>query len=222
MNTQTDDAWTGQFVKRKIEKHDNVELVELLDDKLLRVHRKKYDPVVAATMAVDRLDAVSFRTAVNGAISRPDYVVNVPVEAIVLGDAIQLARQQGIGIGQFRDFMAALASSDVALHRSSDIRFVEESLPQHSRVKAIEPLADRHYRIERHGLPPVEIVFLNQYDLTVDHIRIAKKRYGSFDAIVLTNPNGGATSEAKELATSMNCLVYLWKTFLGALKKRKV
>jgi hypothetical protein len=222
MNRQRDDTWTGQFVKNGLKKHNSVESVELLGPKLIRIHRKTHDSVVVATTAVERLDAAAFRAAINGAALHPDYVVNIPAESIVLGDAIQLAREHGVGVGQFKDLMGALGSSDVSGHLSSDLRYVEENLPQHERVTSIEPLADRHYRIERDGLPPVQVVFIHEYDLTVDHVRMAKQRYRSFSAIVITNPNGHATGEAERLAATMNCRIYVWKTFYGALNKRVV
>ena len=86
---------------------------------------------------------------------------------------------------------------------SRDLTFVEQSLPQHDRVESIERLADRQYLVNRHDLPAVTVVFLHEYDLTVDHVRTAKSRYGSFNAIVITNPNGNATADAERLAKTL-------------------
>ena len=58
-----------------------------------------------------------------------DYVVNIPAESVVGDDAIQLARQEGIGIGQFKDLKGALGVSDVSRYISRDLTFVEQSLP---------------------------------------------------------------------------------------------
>jgi len=41
------------------------------------------NPVIAATMAVERLDAASFSADIDRATLRPHYVVNVPSKAIV-------------------------------------------------------------------------------------------------------------------------------------------
>ena len=153
---------------------------EAQERRIRRTGRAEVDPrsseeghslVVVATLAAECLDAATLKAAINGAKLRPDYVVNIPIRSMVLGDAIQLGRKEGVGVGHFKDLLGALASSDVSRHVSSDVRYVEENLPQHDRVKSIQPLADRHYRIERHDLPAVQVVFINEYDLTVDHVR---------------------------------------------------
>ena len=203
MVREREDAWTGQFVQKALAGHSCVESVELLGPKLLRVHRKNDSPVVAATIATDFVDAESYMTAINGTVPSVDYVVNIPAESVVGDDAIQLARQEGIGIGQFKNLKGALGVSDVSRYISRDLTFVEQSLPQHDRVESIERLTDRQYLVNRHDLPAVTVVFLHEYDLTVDHVRTAKSRYGSFNAIVITNPNGNATADAERLAKTL-------------------
>ena len=56
---------------------------------------------------------------------------------------------------------------------SRDLTFVEQSLPQHDRVESIERLADRQYLVNRHDLPAVTVVFLHEYDLTVQRENLA-------------------------------------------------
>jgi hypothetical protein len=212
----------AEFLQRSLARHDKVESIDVLGPNFVRVNRKDHTAVVVAATSVARLDATLLKDIVNDAPERPDYVANIPVESLVLGDAIMLARRQGIGIGHFKDLMSALGEPDVAQHMSRDLRFVERGLAQHDKVESGEPLAERHYRVKRRGLPTVTVVFLYEYDLTVDHLRKAKQRYGSFDAIVVTDPNGGPTGEAVALAATMNVRLLTWKEFYGALNKRRI
>jgi hypothetical protein len=186
------------------------------------VNRKEQDAVMLAATSVARLDAALLKGIITSAPERPDYVVNIPVESLVVGDAILLARRLGIGVGHFKELMGALAVPDVSQYRVRDLHFVEQNLPQHDKVESMEPVAERHYRVKRRGLLTITAVFLYEYDLTVDHVRKTKERYGSFDAIVITDPNGGATGEAENLAATMNVRIYKWGPFLGALNKRRV
>lgn len=212
----------AEFLQRSLATHSKVESIDPLGPDLVRVNRKENDAVVVAAASVERLDADLLQDIINDAPERPDYIVNMPVESLVVGDAILLARRLGIGIGHFKELMGALGELDVTQYAPRDIRFVEQNLSQHDKVERIEPLAERHYRITRHGLPAATVVFLYEYDLTIDHLRKAKYRYGSFDAIVITNPHGGATGEADKLATTMNVRLYKWGAFYGALNKRRL
>ena len=61
---------------------------------------------------------------------------------------------------------------------------------------------------------------LNEYELTADHIRTARDRYGSFDVVVNTNPNGSVTSAAAEAAKSMGVEILKWGPFFGRINKK--
>ena len=63
-------------------------------------------------------------------------------------------------------------------------------------------------------------MLLNEYDLTADNVRNARDRYGGFSDILMTNPNGRATSAAEQAAESMGAQIYKWGEFLGRLNRR--
>ena len=73
---------------------------------------------------------------------------------------------------------------------------MERGLRQHTRVRILERVHDRKYIIGRYGLDDVVVVLANEYELTADHIRTARDRYGPFTDILITNSNGDPTSSA--------------------------
>ena len=66
----------------------------------------------------------------------------------------------------------------------------------------------------------LDVVLLNEYELAADHVRTARDRYGAFKDILITNPNGKATSSALEAAEFIGAHIYTWREFLGRLNKK--
>jgi hypothetical protein len=213
---------SAEFIQRSLARHNKVRSIDVIGSAFVKVTRTDATTVVIAATSAPRLDAQLLGEIIHSAPEDLDYVVNIPVESLILGDAIMLARRRGIGVGHFRDLMSALGEPDVAQHRSRGLHYVERGLAQHDKVESAEPIAERHYRITRQGLPAITVVFLHEYDLTVEHVRTAKQRYGSFAAIVVTDPHGGPTGDALALAATMNVRLLTWKEFYGALNKRRI
>ena len=69
-------------------------------------------------------------------------------------------------------------------------------------------------------MPDLTVVMLNEYELTADHLRNARDRYGQFSIAVITNPNGRATSSAEETAQTMGVEILKWGPFFGRLNKK--
>ncbi len=101
-----------------------------------------------------------------------------------------------------------------------ETEFVERGLRQHDRISRFERVYDRLYRISRSGLRDLTVAMLNEYELTADHLRTARDRYGEFSVAVITNPNGRATSSAGEAAQTMGVEILKWGTFFGRLNKK--
>jgi hypothetical protein len=80
--------------------------------------------------------------------------------------------------------------------------------------------ADRVYLVHRRNLPPLRFVMLKEYELTGDHARTARDRYGPFDAVLIDNPNGKPTTGAKEVAKGMGVGIFMRGQFLGRLNSR--
>ena len=91
---------------------------------------------------------------------------------------------------------------------------------QHGHISSFERVHDRLYRISRNGLPDLTVAMLNEYELTADHLRTARDRYGQFSVAVITNPNGRGTDSAAEAAQTMGVKILKWAPFLGRLSKK--
>lgn len=211
--------WTGQWIAKILRSSDEVAAVEALTSQLVQVVRKKHPTIQVLAVAVARFDASMLRSLLADT-QHASFVVNISKEAHITEDALALAKEMAVGIGGVGDLLGAIELADVSKYVSKELTFIERGLDQHNRVLGYERLDDRLYRINRRGLSDLTVVFLNEYELTADHIRTAWARYGTFRFAVITNPNGSATSSAQEVATSMKVQIYMWGGFLGALNRR--
>jgi hypothetical protein len=117
--------------------------------------------------------------------------------------------------------MSAIARGEenVREYTRREYEFVERGLNQHDRVSGLEREFDRVYLVHRHHLPPVRFVMLNEYELTGDHVRTARSRYGAFDVVLINNPNGKPTSGALAVAEDMGIEIFKWRELLGRLNR---
>jgi hypothetical protein len=116
--------------------------------------------------------------------------------------------------------MSAVSDENVREHVKREYVFVERGLIQHNRVSRLEREFDRVYLVHRTGLDPLRFVMLNEYELTADHIRSARSRYGAFDAVLMTNPNGEPTGDAEGVAKDIGVGIFKWREFLGRLNRK--
>jgi hypothetical protein len=128
---------------------------------------------------------------------------------------------RGVAFGGISDLMSAIARDveNVRSYTRREYEFVERGLMQHSRASGLERKFDRVYVIHRHDLAPLRFVMLNEYELTGDHLRTAWARDGAFDAVLINDPNGTATSGALEIAKDLKIRVFKWREFLGRLNR---
>ena len=110
------------------------------------------------------------------------------------GGALNLAHDYNIATGAYGDLLRVIDVEDVRTFQPKETEFVERGLRQHDRISSFERVHDRLYCISRNSLPDVTVAMLNEYELTADHLRTARDRYGKFSIAVITNPNGRATS----------------------------
>jgi hypothetical protein len=109
---------------------------------------------------------------------------------------------------------------DVRTFQPKETEFVERGLRQHDRILSFDRVHDRLYRVSRKGLPDLTVAMLNEYELTADHLRTARDRYGQFSVAVITDPNGRATSSAEEVAETLGVEILKWAPFFGRLNKK--
>ena len=205
MSGQNEDS-TGSWVAKKIE--PNVEDVNVVESQILSV-RRQYDTFILGTTASKCVDSTSVRTLTEMS-DRLSFIVSIQKDSFWTGGAIDLISQRSIAFGGMGDLYRALSDhlTDVRQYRNPEFVFVEQVLGQHNIVVKMDRIHDRKYVLKRRGLSDFTIVLMNEYELTKDHVRIAIGRYNKFDAILITNPNGNATAQAKKTGRSMNIGIY--------------
>lgn len=215
----TDNTWTGEWVADRMRTVGGITSTSVLAPQIVEIVRKEYPILRVGTVAVACVD----QGVVAAMLEQPhefSFIVNVPKEAYVTGDALGLAATNSIPIGGLGDLMRAVRLSDVSEYVAPETHFIERGLKQHSRVANYKRLHDRLYAIGRWQFDSLTAVFLNAYELTADQLRTARDRYGIFDMVVVTNPNGRVTSSALNVAGGLGCKIYKWGEFLGALNRK--
>jgi hypothetical protein len=213
-------ASTTQWVADAMRKAKEVIKVDVLSDQVLRVERTTYAPFIAGIVSETCVYADNIKPLVKSE-HRVEIIANIPKEAVWTGSAIRLAQENSIATGVFGDLYRVLRESNVRGFQQREITFIERGLRQHDRVADFEREYDKVYRLHRKGgLPDLTAAMLNEYELTADHIRTARDRYGDFDVAVNTNPNGTITSSALDAAESMGIQVLKWGGFFGRINTR--
>lgn len=169
-------------------------------------------------MSVKRVDAAEFSALLKDK-QGIDFVVNIPKDAYVLGDALKFAERNNFGFGGLADLFRALNSESVRSYLDPEFGFVLRSLRQHSRVTNVTRLEDRRLLVERKRLRPVLVLILNDYELTAEHVRAGIERYGEFQAIVCSNPNSRVTAAAATAAAESRIAIFNWSEFFKELNR---
>lgn len=206
----------AQFVAKGLLKHNEVAQALALDAQLVEVHRKQYDDFIVGVISTARVEPAAIMNLVQD--DRVDFVCNIPREAVWSGAAIDLVRMHGKAWGGVADLFSAAGSRQPA-HEfvRREYEFIERIFDQHSAVVHVERIYDRVYRLHRDGKSPVQVVLINEYDLTVDHVRTAWERYGPFSDILANNPNCRFSSEATDAASELGVKLLTLSPFMGRL-----
>lgn len=212
-------AETTEWVASKLRKATDVLAVEILSNQVLRIERRNYDPFIAGVVSTECVKTDTIKSLITSPFEI-EIIANVPKESYWTGAALKLARDNDIATGGFGDLLRVIDVEDVRLFESKETLFIERGLRQHDRVKDMERVHDRLYRIRRNRLPDLTVVMLNEYELTSDHLRTARERYGPFSIAVITNPNGDPTDAAKKVAQTLGVEILKWGAFFGRLNKK--
>src|SRR5579883_1869682 len=212
-------AETTEWVADNLRNAGKVSKVEVISDQVLRVARSNYDPFVAGIVSLKCVGEDDVRPLVTPQLGI-EIIANVPKESYWTGGAIRLAQDNNIATGSYGDLLRVIDVEDVRTFQPKETEFVERGLRQHDRILSFDRVHDRLYRVSRKGLPDLTVAMLNEYELTADHLRTARDRYGQFSVAVITDPNGRATSSAEEVAETLGVEILKWAPFFGRLNKK--
>jgi len=210
---------TTQWVADKMKTVGGIEDAEVTGPHTRRISRHDYGPVVAGIISLREVQASNILLLLNSGPG-PDIIINVSKESCWRGDAIDLAKQRNVAFGGLKDLMSCMSDDDIRSYVNKEYEFLDRGFRQHRKVSDCYREYDRLYLIRRReGLGPIRVVVLNEYELTGDHIRTARDRYGFFDEILLNNPNGKPTASAEQVASQIGARIFMFGELLRRLNQ---
>ena len=203
---------------KKLAKHTDVVSLAPLGNLFIGIERKQYEPFATAIVSERRVEAKLIE-AVSSLDVELQFITNIPQESVWTGAAISAARERHLGWGGFGDLMSAITDEDVRGFQKKEYSFIERGIHQHNKVEHYKRIFDRVYDIYRWSLPNIKVALVYEYDLTAEHVRRAREKYGEFSIIVKTNPNGDVTQTAYNVGKELEIEILRWGEFLGRLNR---
>lgn len=200
--------WSAVQVASQMRQHESVQKATVTSPGRVLIERKNLSSLLVATTAVEHVS----RSVLEGLLVEPipDFIVNIPKESYVDGEAFEMLNYEGVPIGHEYELYKVLKDDDVSNYRNKHIGWIEQALSQDKNIEILERLHDRVFLIRRKGLDEIKIAFLWVYELTADKLRTAKRWFGDFDIVVISNPCGAATGDADAVAKSLGCRILKW------------
>jgi hypothetical protein len=183
-----------------------------------RVERKDRPPFEVLVLSYPQVTDTVLNPLL-AAAPHVSFVVNVPKDGVWTQSGIAVAGHHQCAFGGIAELMSAIHHKldDVSEFVKKENAFVERGLLQHDSVSHFDQEYDRVYMVHRLGMKSLRVVLLNEYELTAEHVRTARTKYGPFHIVLMTNPNGTSTKDAKEAAKGMQIAILPWRQFLGRL-----
>ncbi len=100
-------AETTNWVAGNLRKAEDVSMVEVLSDQVLRVSRSKYAPYVAGIVSATRVEEDAVRPLVESEFG-VEIIANVPKESYWTGGALRLAQSKNIATGAYGDLLRVI------------------------------------------------------------------------------------------------------------------
>jgi hypothetical protein len=212
------------WVATNLRSFPTVTQIEVIGEEFMRIHREdsllgeKPPPFTAGIISAKRVSTAEI-DAIAGKGQQLDFVANIPKDGVWEGAAIARAEELSLGWGGIGELMSAVGQPNVRGFEKKEFGFALQSIRQHTNVSSINRLYDRLLVVDRLRHGPLTVILLYEYELTAERIRQARTAYGAFSVIARTNPNGGPTQNAREIAASLGAEILQWGEFLGRLNK---
>lgn len=202
------------------EERDRIESVNPLGDSSIEVTSKKGKTIIVGVLDIENISNIDIRLFCDKEPKKPQILI-AKSSAVWQGNAIDYARQQNMGWGGMGLITNAFNTENYSSIQKREFDFVEKGLARHSRVTRLDRLFDRVFRIHRTGnLGPFTITLIDAYEMTGEEVQNAIDKYGKFDAILNTNPNGNPTDRAYTEAGGIGAEIFIWRNLLGRLNQK--
>jgi hypothetical protein len=199
------------------EKH-GVTGVEQVSDRSIRISRDRHPPYSAGIISKRDVIGDDVQTVLE-VDPDVDIIINIPSVGVWQGTGIFATQLAGVAFGGMGDLQSCIAKEDPRSYVKAEYEFIEQGLRHHSRVQNIIREADRLFLLHRNGLPEIRVLALYEYELTTDHLRTARERYGSFDLVLISNPNGRPTQGAANTADALGVELLMFRELLSRLNR---
>lgn len=200
--------WSAAQVASQLSKHQSVSSATVTSFGRVAIERTNLSSLLVATTAVEHVS----KSIVEHLLSapKPDFIVNIPKESFVDGEALDLLESEDVPIGHESELYNILHLDDVSDFKNKHLGWIEQALSQDKNVEKVERLYDRVFLVKRKSLVRQKIAFLWEYELTAEKLRTAKRWFKEFDLVVISNPIGTATGDAEIAARSIGCRIVSW------------
>jgi hypothetical protein len=207
-------AWVSQIMREK----RGVNGVEQVSDRSIRISRDRHPPYVAGIISTRNVTDADVN-AVLEEDPNVDIIINVPSAGVWQGSGIFATQRAGVAFGGMGDLQSCIDRENPSDYVKAEYEFIERGLSQHNRVTTIVREADRLFLLFRNGLPEIRVLALYEYELTADHLRTARARYGNFDLVLISNPNGRPTEGAANVAETLGIELLMFGELLSRLNR---
>lgn len=210
------DAWTAQWACEKLISHSEILGVMPSGANQIRLEVKDFPvPVFVSTMSDPHVDLS--RVPPSFLDPQTQFLLNIPKEAYFDGDLLAAAANIPVGVGGLGDLYVAAGEKDFRRYIPKEPRFILRGLGQHTAVSGVRRMNDRTYLISKHRGDPVQVLALNEYDVSADVIRGGIAKYGLPRFVLASNPNCRISPEATAAVRFAGTGVLVWRQLLGAL-----
>ncbi|SDY09555.1 hypothetical protein [Hymenobacter psychrophilus] len=210
------EQWTTNWVIDKLTGHNRIFSIKKDNENdLILIERNFGENIIVATLSLSEINISSVVDIITN--KKLDFIVNVKKDYIVKEDAYQLATQHKVIIGGMGDIDRIMNQEYNWPYLDPETNFIIRGLEQHTKVRSINKIDNRRLKLSTINNNYLIIIYLNDYDLSIESVRKSIREYNSFDCILKSNPNGRISSDAVELASSLNIKLLTWGELLREL-----
>lgn len=210
------DTWSADWCRKKLISHDKIlDATTLTGNSLQLVVKGMDSPVRIATMSEPRVELTSVPDEFHETAT--EFLLNIQKGAYFSGELLNHASTVAVGIGGLGDLYTAVNEQDCRHYVPKETRFIVRALEQHTAVRSVFRTNNITYQIIKHSGEDVQILALNEYDLTSDAVRSGIDKYGLPTFILASNPNCRLSNAAKEVARTAGTGVLTLSQLMGVL-----
>ncbi len=210
---------TFEWIIDKLDDNKNISSSEVISNSLLKINRiegQKTIKIIKITLS--EINLTDIKSILDN--QDVDFILHTVKEPWIQGSIFEFLNKKKKVIGGFGDLFRVLRQNNNHPYIPPQVHFITRGLKQHTKVSSVKKLDNKRYEIERYGLETVTIIALEDYDIGIESVRNAINQFNKFDAILKSNPNGGITTSAENLADSINIKVFKWGELLGILNRQ--